>query len=266
MPQIDILKEELRILETELEKFEIETQSKKIQLNGSFGKFGSKYSFLYSPQLLLQTTLTGQLCLLMLIERISAYADILSANTDGVTFRYSKSRKPTIDKIIARWEQDTSFVTEETEYRALYSANVNNYLAIKTDGKIKSKGAFTPAGLNKNPTCEICVDAVIAYLKTNTPLSVTIHDCKDFTKFLAVRKVTGGAVHEGTYLGRVVRFYYRKHTTTAIHYKTNGYLVPKTEGAWPCMELPDEFPTDIDYSRYVSEAGQMLRDIGERLW
>ena len=40
----------------------------KICVNGSFGKLGSKYSALYAPELLIQTTLTGQLALLMLIE------------------------------------------------------------------------------------------------------------------------------------------------------------------------------------------------------
>ena len=57
----------------------------KIAVNGSFGKLGSKYSALFAPELLIQTTITGQLCLLMLIERLEdAGARVVSANTDGV--------------------------------------------------------------------------------------------------------------------------------------------------------------------------------------
>ena len=45
-------------------------ESLKITINGSFGKLGSKYSKLYSPNLMLATTITGQLTLLMLIEQL----------------------------------------------------------------------------------------------------------------------------------------------------------------------------------------------------
>ena len=38
---------------------------------------------------------------------------------------------------------------EYTEYRALYSINVNNYLAVKPDGKTKGKGQFAIGGLAK---------------------------------------------------------------------------------------------------------------------
>src|SRR3546814_14028970 len=44
--------------------------SLKIVINGSFGKFGSKYSILYAPNFLTQTTLTGQLSILLLIEML----------------------------------------------------------------------------------------------------------------------------------------------------------------------------------------------------
>jgi hypothetical protein len=38
--------------------------------------------------------------------------------------------------------------------------------------------------------------------------------------------------------------------------------VPKTDGCRPLMDLPKEFPTDIDYDRYVAEAEEVLMDIG----
>ena len=39
----------------------VTNEAMKIMINGSFGKFGSKWSVLYSPDLLIQTTVTGQL-------------------------------------------------------------------------------------------------------------------------------------------------------------------------------------------------------------
>jgi hypothetical protein len=42
---------------------------------------------------------------------------------------------------------------------------------------------------------------------------------------------------------------------------SNGSKVPSTDGAIPCMTLPDSFPEDIDYLRYEIEAGRILDEI-----
>ena len=60
-----------RRLAAKKEKRTVEANTLKIVINGSFGKLGSKWSTLYSPDLMLQVTLTGQLSLLMLIERLT---------------------------------------------------------------------------------------------------------------------------------------------------------------------------------------------------
>ena len=85
----------------------------KIFLNGSFGKLGSKYSLLYAPDLLLQTTITGQLALLMLIERMEdAGIQIVSANTDGIVCYAPNSLLQECDRIAFDWELDTSYLLE----------------------------------------------------------------------------------------------------------------------------------------------------------
>jgi len=66
-------------------KNKVVADSLKITINGTFGKLGSKWSALYSPNLLFQVTITGQLGLLMLIEAFElAQIGVVSANTDGV--------------------------------------------------------------------------------------------------------------------------------------------------------------------------------------
>ena len=42
----------------------------------------------------------------------------------------------------------------------------------------------------------------------------------------------------------------------------DGNRVSSSEGACPCMELPDELPDNIDYERYEREAYAILHDIG----
>lgn len=247
---------------------EVISDSLKITINGSFGKLGSKYSVLYAPDLLIQVTVTGQLSLLMLIERMElAGISVVSANTDGIVLKYHKSRKADVDAIIAAWERDTLFKMESTFYSAIYSRDVNNYIAVKYDGDVKTKGAYSSPKkaarrLHKNPTNEICVDAVIALLTKGTPILTTVRSCTNIRKFVSVRTVKGGAVKDGTFLGKSIRWYYKFGETGEIVYADSGKKVPRSEGATPLMDLPSTFPQDIDYEWYISEAEKMLVAIG----
>lgn len=244
----------------------------KIVLNGSFGKFGSPYSTLYSPDLMIQTTITGQLAMLMLIEELELRGiHVISANTDGFVTKVPRHRRAEFLSVIVEWEWTSGFGTEETEYRGLYSRDVNNYIGITSDGKAKLKGAFAtggpgqPAasGMKKNPTNEVCIDALVAYLKDGTPIEKTIRECKDIRKFITIRRVNGGCVDQyGDEVGKVIRLYYAKGVTGTLKYKKNGNDVPKSEGAKQCMELPDDLPDDINYDWYVRETTAMMQDIG----
>lgn len=246
--------------------------SLKITVNGSFGKLGSKWSKLYSPDLMVQTTLTGQLALLMLIERLLVLApdlDVVSANTDGIVIKCRETVYDQAMTILQQWERDTRFETEETRYSALNSRDVNNYMAIKEGGGVKLKGAYTPPGISPvsstNPTNEICVDAVVAYLTEGQPIEQTIIECRDITKFVTVRTVKGGAVDSSTgqYLGKAIRWIYGKGCTGTINYLTNGNTVPKSLGAYPLMDLPDEFPENLNHKWYIREAYSILAAIGD---
>lgn len=246
--------------------------SLKITINGSFGKLGSKYSILYSPDLLIQVTVTGQLTLLMLIERLELVGiQVVSANTDGIAIKCPKDRRGELNAIISEWERDTGFETEETEYRALYSRDVNNYIATykeplkNKDGSLtyaKVKGAYAKPGLQKNPTNMICVQAVIALLVEGTPIATTVRTCRDIRQFVSVRTVKGGAVKAGVYLGKSIRWYYGRNTDGTIVYAESGKQVPRSEGAKPMMDMPAQFPDDVNYEWYEREAERMLVDIG----
>lgn len=165
----------------------------KIVLNSSFGKFGNKWSILYSPKLLIQTTVTGQLCLLMLIEALEEEGiSVVSANTDGVVIKCPRRYEAKMNLIVSEWEKKTSFVMEDTQYKSIYSRDVNNYIAIHLDGKVKSKGAYNKAGISKNPATWICVEAVINLLTKGVPLEDTIYWGENITDYISIKKVAGG--------------------------------------------------------------------------
>lgn len=316
-------------------------ESLKIVINGSFGKLGSKYSILYAPHFLIQTTITGQLAILMLIERLEyAGIHVVSANTDGIVIKCPRNMQNVLDGIVAGWERDTSYQTEETRYLALYSRDVNNYVAVKQkfdkatkqwfeqpDGT-KCKGAYSnpwssnenlAMRLHKNPTTTVCVEAVEALLIKGIPIDHTIRNETDIRKFVTVRSVKGGAVKvwdstvpehaskeeliraagfiefakdswiregesdryarhtdtaykvareqlavpgETEFVGKTVRWYYAKDVPGELVYAMSGNKVPRSDGAKPCMELPDQFPDDIDYDWYINESVKILEQIG----
>jgi len=238
--------------------------SLKITINGTYGKTGSKYSRLYAPKLLIQTTITGQLALLMLIEMLEDEGiPVVSANTDGIVIKCPRSKIDLMNFVVWEWETKTGFNTEDTEYAGLYSRDVNSYLAIKPNGMIKSKGAFAYASLRTDPNSDVIIDAVADFIRYGKPISETIHECRDINKFVMVRKVENGAVDQsGIPLGKHVRWYYALGVSGSITYQVNGYRVPKTEGARPLMELPEGLPDDINFAYYINEAKTRLAEIG----
>lgn len=239
----------------------------KIALNGVFGKLGSIWSILFAPHLMIATTLTGQLALLMLIERAEDVGiSAVSGNTDGVVFRCPRHLEDVLGEITKQWERDTGFELEATPYKSLYSQSVNTYIAIKEDGKAKRKGSLANpradkdmrAQLMKNPQMDIVSEAVVAFLANGTPIEDTIRGGSDVRDYVTVVKVTGGAtwgepitqtrnldpwrqgggygetvaeivgVKNEQYLGKVVRYYWATHGSPII--RKNGHWKTGTRG------------------------------------
>jgi hypothetical protein len=214
---------------------------------------------------MLAVTLTGQFTLLMLIEWLErAGAVTLSANTDGIAIKYPKSLEETVQKVVSKFSDVSRFVFEFTPYRVLAMKDVNNYMAIKPDRKLKAKGIYSPLSLRKNPTAQVCADAVGQWLANGVPFQQTI-SAAPFCDFISARNVTGGGQQMGEYLGKVVRWYQSNDSALEpILYVKNGNKVPKTDGARACMSLPSKVkhPPDLDYDWYRKEAIKIAVSVG----
>lgn len=193
--------------------------SLKITLNGTFGKLGSLFCSFYAPELMLAVTLTGQLNLLCLIHELLKIKGVTieSANTDGILVRYPDAKREQVLKKIQQNAKRTGYEYEETPYRLVAMKDVNNYYAVTADaraaiingtsimstvaqgGKVKRKGLYGIAGVhtNKNPTMEVCSDAVAAYLSEGIEIEDWIRAEKDIRKFIEIRGVAkpGGVQH-----------------------------------------------------------------------
>lgn len=302
----------------------VTADSLKTLVNGTFGKTGSIWSILYAPDMMLSVTLTGQLALLMLIEMLELQGiAVVSANTDGIVVQCHRQLEWVMSYTCDMWQKRTNLELEAADYKSIHSRDVNSYIALKSDGKVKLKGAFAPPKIVgpswPNPTAEICTDAVVAYLRDGVPLEETIRACQDVRLFVSIRAVRGGGewvrrvgppVDAGVlaqraaltergwvkvsakpemwqspsgwqtardvayaslisetdvqYLGKVARWYYASDAdgSTEIRYVGKGNKVAGTEGCCPLMTLPDALPDDIDYTRYVTIAQDLLRDVG----
>lgn len=252
----------------------------KIVANGTFGKTGEKHgrSVVYYPEMMIQVTVTGQLSLLLLIERLElAGISVISANTDGIMVKCHKSMLGTRDAIMRQWEADTGLELESKGYSAVYSRDVNNYVAlyVKPDDKeksayrwVKAVGAYRKTldvyPLKWNPSCEIVNEALVEYLATGRSIDEIIRGCTDVRKFIAVRLVRGGACKNGEYLGKAIRWYYSTEVEGEIINVKNGHSVSLSAGARPCMTLPDAIPPDLNYDYYVERAIGLLADFAPK--
>lgn len=114
----------------------------KLALNGTYGKSNDKYSYLYDPKFMMSITLNGQLLLTMLAERFAEISTILQCNTDGIVIKIHKSKVQEMHDIVKWWEELTKLELESANYSKIIIADVNNYIAVYTNGKVKYKGKF----------------------------------------------------------------------------------------------------------------------------
>lgn len=250
-----------------------EANGKKIVINGAGGKFSDEFSNLYAPDLTILMTVTGQLTLLLFIELLELSGiRVISANTDGIVMIVGKDQEKDYEYCVNYLENLTGLKTEETRYAGYYARDVNSYFAVKvgaTSNKdVKVKGPYSEVGsqsgtqLDTNPVNLICSNAVKALLWKGTLVEETIRGCTDFTRFVTVRQCKAPGAHKNNeYLGKVVRFYFAKGELGTINYVESGNKVPDSDGGKPCMDLPESFPNDIDYAKYIELTKEILYDI-----
>ena len=175
--------------------------SLKITLNGTFGKLGSIYCPFYAPDLLIAVTLTGQLNLMCLIYELDKIKGVKceSANTDGIVVSYGVDQRSKVLDVFSRNSKRTGFIYEETQYAKYAAKDVNNYIAVKTNGEVKTKGLYAsnhpeinPLYLMKNPTMEVCSKMAIEYIKDGLHIDPRRHT--DVRDFMSIRNVKGGGV------------------------------------------------------------------------
>ena len=105
----------------------------KLALNGTFGNMGSKFSPFCDHKCLLSITITGQLCLAMLVDQLITHVPGLivpQTNTDGIVIFYENKYEILVESICQSWEKTTMLNLETDIVKSLYQRDVNNYIMV----------------------------------------------------------------------------------------------------------------------------------------
>lgn len=252
-----------------------ENTSLKLGQNAVFGDSNSQYSPFYDPHFFASITINGQLMLAMLCERLTlaGAARILLANTDGIEVEVLNQTK--FDDICRRWQKNFNLKLEFSVYSKLAIRDINSYVGVTTEGKVKLKGAYEDnatriknGDLHKDFSMGIVTSAVKDYFVNNVPVAETIGNCNDIKEFLiGARAKSGKFVARGVVNGELVnetlpkniRYYISKGglslfragaTDVAIH---KGYQVT-------IMNKLDE-PKFLNKAFYIREANKLIESI-----
>lgn len=172
----------------------------KLALNSVYGKSNDENSFLYDPLYTMKTTINGQLLLSMLAESIvqSLECTVLQINTDGITTKIRREDLGRYQKLCANWEKITSLSLEHINYERMVIGDVNNYLSITTDGKLKNKGRFevqkvvgSEIAYHKDNSFKIIPLAIQEYFMNGIPVEDTISTHTNIYDFCGRAKFRG---------------------------------------------------------------------------
>jgi hypothetical protein len=236
----------------------VKAEGLKITVNSIFGKLGSEYFWLLDAKQMLSTTISGQLGLLMLIEKLHlAGIPIISCNTDGIVCKIPIDLQDKYYEVAKEWEGRTGMQLEFTRYKKYVRRDVNSYITEKDDGSTKEKGVFLKeVDLKKSYHMPIVAKCLHAYFIKGTPVKKTLEDCKDIMEFCISQKSGSNfsiELHSGKgikQLQKTNRFYITKKGGALIkkeHFskKTIGLHVGRLVG------ILNDFDASIPFEKYA---------------
>ena len=256
---------------------EVKNLTLKLALNGLSGNLQNEHNFCYSPFTVMQIRMNGQLMLLMLAEKlVQIGCKILQANTDGLFILRRLSDEQKFKEVCKEWESLTKLVLEEDQFEAFYQYAINDYLAIKKGYKeshnpklLKKKGLFIDeVRLGKGMNAMIIPEAINKCLADGINITDTINNCKDLNKFITYQKVskTFSVEYASKLITRINRYYVSVAGHALLKCKvaedgtrTNYISLLSGYGVTIVNNFDEikEFPQDINYSYYITEASKI---------
>jgi hypothetical protein len=255
-------------------RFKIQADGLKLCLNSFFGQTGNQHSSLFDPAAFVRVTLSAQLLLIDLIERLGdVNVRTLSVNTDGLIAELDVDNT-TWEQTLAAWESDTGLSLERLDLVRVAILASNQMCWLDAQGGVKRTGAKLRGEFDgkHSPNWLVCGDAVTQALLFDVSPETTIFKCSDMAKFCSVSTVSKAAQQvlidtatgEETILGRVVRFYRTTNSTKRLIHRFSDKEITVENadtGVGLALDLTARLPDDLDYGWYIGAARKIVQRI-----
>lgn len=227
----------------------------KLPLNTKFGATGAQFNGLYDPRNQFLVCATGQLIMTNMYELIKGKAQFIQSNTDAHAYiPNSEADDKAIDEALDEFANKIGLTLDKDMFREIWQKDVNNYIAVQPNGKVKVKGAIGLTGGMKVSKA-IVSNAFINYLVAGKDYKEFIHECNELRQFQIITKTgwtfdrTVASDSEGNEFNaqKVNRVFAVKDKTNAVE------LFKVKEGQLLDIEA-DEFKDNISYTKGLANA------------
>lgn len=251
-------------------------KSLKIVLNSTYGSSKDINNDLYDPMMGNAVCVNGQLLLLDLIEKVELgfkdSAEFIQGNTDGVMFKFNcKEDVKRYIEICKEWSIRTRMDLEHDFIEKIIQKDVNNYIFIQDNGKIKSKGAYVKKLSLIDNDLPIINKALVEKLLNDVSIEDTINNATgliDFQKCVKVSNKYGYAVYGSEKINlKVIRVFASKSLSDFAIMKVKHGNLPEKIANTPDRVFIDnnkvigkEIPDYLDKNWYIKLANKRLDD------
>jgi hypothetical protein len=251
-----------------------ENAALKLALNGTFGASNDQFSVFFDPLFTMKITIGGQLMLAMLADQLGQISglQIIQANTDGITCYLPRAKKAEYDQLCKGWESVTHLDLEFVDYKKMFVADVNNYIALTSSGKVKRKGRYEyVAQWHQNASRMVVPKVAEKVLIENLPIRETLEKWPDRMDFMSRVKVPRSSMLFGEHGGKeyqfpnLSRYYVAKDgikltkIMPPLAKKPDMWRRIGVESGWRvciCNKIEDAtMPVDTDY--YINEVEKL---------
>ena len=246
----------------------------KLICNSTYGCFKDKFNPLYDPLQANNICVTGQLALLLLIEMLEPYCELIQSNTDGLIVKLPNlSAYDLIDDVCYEWEQLTGVkLAFDPIITKIYQKDVNNYLFVNEFGEVESKGAYVKSLSSLDNDLPIVNRALREYMINGTPVESTINaatELIDFQKIVKLSSKYDYVQHNGKrYTNKCYRVFASKSYSDGIIYKCRNGKADKFANTPERAFLDNgdirdmSVPEKLDKNYYINLAHERLRQFG----
>lgn len=270
-------------------KTSVENAMLKLALNGVYGDSNNVYSPFYDPQYTMTITVNGQCLLCMLAEQFLSVMgiELIQINTDGMTVKVHKHCKAIFEQICTWWQGATGLELESVNYSKMFIRDVNNYIAVGTDGKVKRKGVYQHDTSNPNNVSQsrtwsqdwsalVIPKAAEAALLHGVPIAQFVMQHTDPYDFIIRGKVNRSSQMQLVYAdgstknlnGQIIRYHIATSGPTLMKIMPPTAKKPDAdrhfnmEKGWfvnICSDVNDYDWAKLDRSYYIQEASKLTK-------